>query len=245
MRDSGSERSRIPNKRKAALLPPKVKKDPAVDRIIGKVGLGQWKTATAAALEIIEQTDENGRNELFEVLLEYQNVEDESLWPALHVIEMCADLAPSLMNRTKLTRMARHANYTVRSSAASICMDWANFAPSLVPIDLLLKLSVHDEDWYVQAPANAALKTLVRSIPGVLQIFYSRLRGADEEARAHSAACLLGIAETEPELLDRDDLVSARSELARIGDRDALEYIVRSLAMVKPRPDTTRYKYGL
>src|ERR1700693_4194863 len=56
------------------------------------------------------------------------------------------------------------------SSAAFICMNLAQYAPELVPLDILERLSVHDEDWYVQAPANAALKAMIRSIPATLHI---------------------------------------------------------------------------
>jgi hypothetical protein len=42
-------------------------------------------------------------------------------------------------------------------------MDLANSAPDRVPLDFLLKLSVHDEDWYVQAPVNAA-QALLRAV---------------------------------------------------------------------------------
>lgn len=81
-------------------------------------------------------------------------------------------------------------------------MNWAQFAPDRVPIDILLKLSVHDEDWYVQAPANAALKSMAGAVPGVLEIVYSRLRSSDAEERAHAAACILDIAKGEPGLLE-------------------------------------------
>jgi len=224
-----------------------VTRDRAVDKIIGVVGLGQWKKATFAALEILKQTDSAGRNELFEALLEYQNLpeDDELLWSALHTIEMCVDLAPDLLGRSALSRLATHSNFSVRSSAASICMNWAHFAPDRVPVDLLVKLSVYDEDWYVEAPANAALKTLVRAVPGVLQIFYSRLRSTRAEERTHSAACILDIAKKEPDLLDRDDLKRAAVELRSMSDRDALGYIRRSVARLRGKKAVNRYKYGL
>lgn len=224
-----------------------VTKHPTIDNIIRPVGLGQWKKATRAALEILKQTDAAGKNRLFDTLLEYQNLtdDDELFWSAMHTVEMCADLAPDLMSRVALSQLASHPNFSVRSAAASICMNWAHFAPDRAPIDLLTKLSVYDEDWYVEAPANAALKTLARAVPGVLQIFYSRLRSAKPEERSHSAACLLDIAKKEPGLLDRDDLKQAIAWLRARNDREALDYIRKSIARVRGRKAVSRYKYGL
>jgi len=55
-------------------------------------------------------------------------------------------------------------------------MDLAHSAPALVPLDILLKLGVYDEDWYVEAPAAAALKAMARSFPEVLNVFFMQLR---------------------------------------------------------------------
>ena len=75
----------------------------------------------------------------------------------------------TLVNQSQTTSgMAAHQNFSVRSSAASICMDLGHSAPALVPLDILLKLVVYDEDWYVEAPAAAALKAMARSFPDIL-----------------------------------------------------------------------------
>lgn len=238
---------RIEDKQNAGLARRMVSRDPVVDRIISRVGLGEWAKATAAALEILRETNPAGRNDRFEALFEYHNLLDDEdmLWSALHTIEMCVDMAPDLMTRLMLFQMATHANFSVRSSAASVCLNWAQFAPDRVPIDLLLKLSVHNEDWYVQAPANAALKSMVRAMPGVLEIFYSRVRSSDVEESVHSASCIFDIAMEEPELLDFDDIKRIAVELEQTGSREALTYIQRSMAEVKKRKQRSRYKYGL
>jgi hypothetical protein len=238
---------RLVGRRRKSVRRRSFKRDPAVDKIVRGVGLGEWEKATTAALEILKQTDPAGRNELFESLLGYQNLpeDDKLLWSALHTIEMCVDLAPNLLSRLELSRLAVHPNFSVRSSAASICLNWAHFAPDRVPVDLLLKLSVYDEDWYVQAPANAALKTLVRAIPGVLQIFYSRLRSPSREERAHAATCIFDIAKTEPNLIDRDDLKRRTIELRKIHDHEALSYIQRIVARLRGKKRVSVYRYGL
>jgi hypothetical protein len=81
-------------------------------------------------------------------------------------------------------------------------MNLAQFAPNLVPVELLIKLSVHSEDWYVETPANAALKAMARSMPAVLHTFFTRLHSQDAEKRVHAAHALRDIAKREPEILD-------------------------------------------
>jgi hypothetical protein len=158
-------------------------------------------TSDVAALEVVQATDARGHNELFRALLKYQNGTDEELfWKALPLIESCVRLAPSIIGRQELREMATHKNFSVRSTAASIFMDLTQYAPDRVPIDLLLKLSIYNEDWYVQAPVNAALKAMARSIPAVLRIFLLRLHSAHPEERARAAAALDEIASKEPEL---------------------------------------------
>jgi hypothetical protein len=76
-----------------------------------------------------------------------------------------------MFERALLARMASNSKFTIRSSAASICMDFAQFVPDKVPLDIVFQLSKYDEDWYVMAPAMAVLKTLVRSIPHVSAFF--------------------------------------------------------------------------
>ena len=146
-----------------------------VERLLRRVVPGEMKTSDEVALELLKVTDASGRNELFDALLKYQNCSVEDLfWKALPLIEGCVRLAPWIIGRSQLFEMASHSNFSVRSTAASICMDLAQYAPDRVPVDVLQRLSVYDEDWYVQAPANAALKAIASSIPSVLRIYFMR-----------------------------------------------------------------------
>jgi TIR domain len=117
-------------------------RDPGVDKIIANIEVGEWKKATAAALQILPDTDAAGINQTFETLLQYQDLpdDDEMFWPSLHTIEECAELAPDLVSRLTLFKMAWHPDFSVRSTAASICLRWAQFAPDRVPVDILLNL---------------------------------------------------------------------------------------------------------
>ncbi len=95
------------------------------------------------------------------------SADQELLWKALPTIEACAEFSPFLVSRSVLWEMAQNPDFSVRSSAASICMDLAQFAPDRVPVDLLTRLSVYSEDWYVESPANAALKAMAWHMPAV------------------------------------------------------------------------------
>jgi hypothetical protein len=218
-----------------------------IDHLIANVNVGDWESAQLAAIEVLKRTDATGQNIEFDKLLRYCDSDDQDLlWEALQTIESCVSLAPQLGNHSTLQKMASHRYFSVRSSAASICMDLANFAPDRVPVDILIRLSVFDEDWYVQAPANAALKTLARSMPGVLRVLFSRLGSDNKDECAHSAAALRDIARTEPDLLDGEEL---EEHLARIqkmgGNREAAVHLQAAVSDVRGVRRAKRYKYGL
>jgi nucleoside phosphorylase len=222
--------------------------EPQVDSLIAGIKLAQWEKAAESALRIVAKTDHaTGRNEIFEALFAYQECseDDDRFWGASHTLECCVRLAPWLITRDKLSHMAQHKNFTVRSSAASICMDLAHSAPALVPLDILLKLSVYDEDWYVEAPANAALKAMVRSLPAVLNVFYSRLRSTVPEERAHAASHIESVATEEPELLDPERLTVEINKLKRIGDTESKESLARALEKAKKSRRAAPHRYGL
>ncbi len=221
------------------------RQDPNIDKLIASVSLGDIQAAQVAAVEILRKTDTLGRNPTFDKLLTYVDSHGDIFWSAMATIESCVSLAPRLVDYSVLRKMASHKDFSVRSTAASICMDLANFAPDQVPVDILLKLSVFNEDWYVQAPANAALKTLVRSMPGVLRIFFSRLVSDDPEECAHSAAALRDIASEEPELLDRAELAQHLTRVRQVGNREAVEYLEAAIEEVRNSKAAKYYKYGL
>jgi nucleoside phosphorylase len=220
--------------------------DPRIEHLIQNVRLGEKETAVAPSMSIVSATDSSGRNELFESLLNYQDCPDEELlWKALPTIETCAAFAPPLADRTTLSRMAANPNFSVRSSAASICMDLAQYAPDRVPIDLLMKLSVYDEDWYVEAPATAALQAMARSMPAVLQIFFARLRSSETDEREHAAQALVEIGQKEPEILDFEDLEKELAWLQSQKDKKTARLIAAILPRIRKAPPHEGYRYGI
>jgi hypothetical protein len=160
-------------------------------------------------------------------------------------VESCVQLAPWLIDHAKLSRMAAHNNFSVRSSAASICMDLAHSVPDRVPVDILLGLSVYNEDWYVEAPANAAIKAMARSFPNVLRIYYVRLRSAVVEEREHAAAAIEEVAAKEPDLLEPQLLGEELARLKQIGDTEIFARIQKVLSRAKAVARADTYRYGL
>ncbi len=230
-----------------AVKVPTVQRDARVDQLIRHVGLGDWESAAHAALEMARAINFNGRNELFRILIDYIDLgeNEDLLWSALHTIECYAELAPSQFDHAILSRMASHQNFSVRSAAAAICMRWAQFAPDRIPVDLLLALSVYDEDWYVEAPANAALKSMARSVREILGVFFVRLRSQAADERAHAARAILEIAQEEPEILDPKMIVTAIKQLRAISDKQALSSLLAAAGLVKGTTYVSGYKYGL
>jgi hypothetical protein len=159
--------------------------------------------------------------------------DDERFWGAIQTIECCALLVSWLISQEQIYQLSKHNNFSVRSCAASICWNLSEFAPDRVPLDVRMQLSVFDEDWYVEAPANAALKTLVRSCRAVLRIYHQRLLSENEEEASHAAAALRDIAEHEPGLLDRARLSDAAASLKKRGNDEATRLLSEALVKTK------------
>jgi hypothetical protein len=239
----GLEQREAPTTRAGA---PRFNRVREVEVLIKRRELGDWDAAEENALEVLAHTDANGRNTLFEAILTYRDAEEqETVMNALAIAEMCVGIAPWIMDRAKIFDLARHPDFSVRSSAASICMEMARVAPGQVPVDILLRLSRYDEDWYVQAPANAALKTIAHAVPGVLRIFFDRLRSENRDEREHAASQLFSISTTEPEILDKEALEGTLRDLTKRRDATAKQIIAKTIANIRNSKRKAKYKYGL
>ena len=90
---------------------------PEIEALIGDIKIAEWNKAMRAALKVVSMTDAEGKNALFESLLDYQDcpTEDDRFWGAIQTIECTLRLAPQLINHSHLSRMAAHQNFSVRS----------------------------------------------------------------------------------------------------------------------------------
>ena len=208
--------------------------------------LGDWEAAAESALRVLKYTDAQGRNSFLAALLTYRDARDhEALLNALSIVEICAGIAPWIIERPEIVELASHPNFSVRSSAASICLEIARVAPGRIPIDILIDLSRYNEDWYVQAPANAALKTVAHAVPAVLRIFLGRLQSEQRDEREHAAMQLFDISNEEPEILDPEKLKSVLRDLGKRKDKAAGEIVEKALENARKVKRKKRYKYGL
>ncbi len=112
-------------------------------------------------------------------------------------------------------------------------------------MDILLRLARYDEEWYVMAPALAALKAMARERPAVLYVFFKQLHSSNPEVRGYAAHALVDIANNEPEILDPGKLKQELSRLKRIGDNMAAEYIDEALSKVGQVEHRSGYKYSI
>jgi hypothetical protein len=221
-------------------------RDPEIERLVKGVTLGNWDSALDPSFAVLSAKDEFGNNELFRRLTGYQECPDDNLaWGARMTMETLVDLDPDLFDRALLVSMSESSDFSVRASAASICLILAQFAPDRVPLDVAIKLARHDEDWYVTEPATAALKSICKPRRNVLHFFFANLQGPEPQARAHAARALRGIAAKEPEILDAERLLRALRDLRRIGDKESEEYIAEALQKVQATEHQNGYKYGL
>jgi hypothetical protein len=221
-------------------------RDPAIEQLVRRVSLGNWDSALGPAFAVLGATDEGGNNELFRRLAKYQECPDEDLASGARMtMETLVDLAPDLFDRRLLVSMSRSLDFSVRASAASICLVLAQFAPDRVPLDVAMKLARNDEDWYVTEPATAALKSICKARRNVLYFFFTNLQHTEPQARAHAARALRGIAAKEPEILDPEHLLRALNELRRIGDNESERYIAEAYQKVRATEQEGGYKYGL
>jgi nucleoside phosphorylase len=217
-----------------------------IKSLIENIKLGDWDTSADVAIQVISKTKPDGTSPTFRALLKYYSCPTEDLkWAATQVVESTLAISPDLLSRDILVHLATHPDFSLRASAASICMELANLDPSRVPLDILIPLSRHDEDWYVQAPANAALKTMLSSMPTIYRIFCARLDSTDPNEREHAATMLADIAKTEPWLLEAKELRTRIRKLRASGDQAAANILMAILPRVAGASRKNRYRYGL
>jgi hypothetical protein len=121
------------------------------------------------------------------------------------LLEAMSGLDATLVSVEMIEMLAAHPEYRARSCAANLLRDRAIVAPFDVPLGLLGRLaSPSTEDWYVCAPATAAVKELVLSRPEAWVIFEELGTGADAQDRHTVAQALLEVAAVRPAAVARN-----------------------------------------
>jgi hypothetical protein len=121
------------------------------------------------------------------------------------LLEAMARLHASLISVEMIETLTAGADYPARSCAANLLRDRAAVAPLGVPLPILGRLAVPSaEDWYVWAPAMAAVKELVLRRRDAYAILESLCASAEPQDRYAVAQVLLDVAAVRPAAVARN-----------------------------------------
>ncbi len=114
---------------------------------------------------------------------------------ACSLVEAADRLDPALVGTAMIETLASSRDFSLRSCAAVLLWQKAQNAPYQVPISILGRLArPASEDWYVQAPAMAAVKQLMLTRADARQILDDLATEGDRDERYAVAADLLDLA---------------------------------------------------
>ncbi len=124
---------------------------------------------------------------------------------AAELLQAASGLDAALVSNEMIEALAAHPRYPARVCAASLLRDRAALAPLDVPVEVLGRLAAPDaEDWFVWAPAMAAVQELVLHRRSAYVIFESLAASASIRDRFAVAAALLAMAAVRPAAVARD-----------------------------------------
>lgn len=218
---------------------------PRVAELIRDLELGDHDEAGRRAYELLRSESRETARATVDAFREFfrETNEEESHETLLasSVLEAIHKLDPLLISGELIEELASSHGFSVRSTAAILLWDRAEVAPRDVPLGVLGRLALPaDEDWYVQAPAMAAVKLLLLHRRPARAIFDNLAASDDPVDRFAVAEALLDVAHVDPvaaprdlvEQLaaDEDEEVAAKGKeaLAAIPERDENERDPRS-----------------
>jgi hypothetical protein len=161
---------------------------------------GDHHEATRRAYRLLLNGSDEGRKTARALHSEVLHAEDRAARLACaSLLEAMGRLDASLISVEMIEALAAGAGYASRACAANLLRDRAAVAPLEVPLGILGRLaSPSSEDWYVFAPAVAALKELVLSRRDAYVIFQSLSASAEPRDRHSVAQALLEVAAVRP-----------------------------------------------
>ena len=184
--------------------------DPAtVDDLVAGLGLGDHDKATLRAYAILVNETRESQKAVVDRVVRFL---EASVWDdntkalvAGSVLEAISRLDPSLVSLEAIEQLANAGDFSTRSTAANLLWDRAEVAPNDVPLGLLGRLALPaGEDWYVQAPAMAAVKQLLLHRRAARIIFDTLATSKHADNRYAVAAALLDVAAVDPRAVPRD-----------------------------------------
>jgi hypothetical protein len=202
-----------------------VKPDAGLAPLIRGLDLGDLATSESRAYDWLWDADQDAKEALIgEIrifMLNYQNPDNTDLLNAAMTLEAIGRLEPRLISMELVQELASNDQFSTRSSAAVLLWERAAVSPADVPLQLVGRLAVSSEDWYVQAPAMAAVKMLMRTRREARMILDALAASDDSEDRHSAAEALFDLGRIDPtavppDLVDRlaqddDELVRRRA----------------------------------
>jgi hypothetical protein len=210
----GSEPERAPTPSAEAPL--------SVREVIDGLALGDHEEAARRSYRLLRTEPREAQEAMVEALRRFirraTSAEGTTLLRAASILEALDRLDPSLVSVPLIAEMAESDDFQTRSSAAVLLWQRAEVAPAEVPLGLLGRLALPStEDWYVQAPAMAAVKLLMLRRRSARAILDDLASSANPNDRYAVALALVDLA--------RVDRWAAPRDLAEALSRDSDELV--------------------
>lgn len=180
---------------------------PLVDQLLGGLELGDHEKAERRVNRLFIYLSRNQQQVVVDAIIQVATTTEDhaALLIACSLLEAADRLDPMLVKVEDVERLARSADFSLRSSAAVLMWQWAEALPGRVPVPLLSGLAQPStEDWYVHAPARAGAKQLLLRRAASRAIFERMAASRDQTDREYAAADLLEVAKTEPRAVPAD-----------------------------------------
>jgi hypothetical protein len=177
-----------------------------VDALLAAPSPTDQDEACARIYPLLRDRSEDRRrwiaSELYREVLDPKK--DSRALAAAALLEAVSALDPALVSPEMVETLAGHARYQARACAANLLRDRAAVAPLDVPVEVLGRLALPStEDWFVWAPAIAAVQELALHRREAYAIFSSLAASDNARDRFAVAAALLGLAGVRPAAVAR------------------------------------------
>jgi hypothetical protein len=177
-----------------------------VDALLAAPSPTDQDEACARIYPLLRDRSEDRRrwiaSELYREVLDPKK--DSRALAAAALLEAVSGIDPALVSREMVETLAGHARYQARACAANLLRERAAVAPLDVPVEVLGRLALPStEDWFVWAPAIAAVQELALHRREAYAIFSSLAASDNARDRFAVAAALLGLAGVRPAAVAR------------------------------------------
>jgi hypothetical protein len=206
------------------------------------IGLGDHDKAAARMYAAFSPISRDQQHEIVDELVRITATAEDHTQQlvACSLLEAADRIDPSLVRVQVVEALSQSESFSIRSCAAVLLWQWAESHPGRVPLALLGRLAKPvTEDWYVQAPAMAAVKHMMLQRPDARVIVDALTYSDDAEERYAAARALLDVARVTTLVVPRD----TAERLAQDSDADVAGQGVELLSAIEGVTDKDRWGY--